>query len=108
VGRVSAGGDDEPTISYDEGWFWTGTTLNEAPPETGWGTEGIYIAFGRATGWMEVPPGSGNYNLWNVHGAGAQRGDPKDGNPDDYPYGFGPQGDVIRIFNYVRCVRTVE
>ncbi len=27
------------------------------------------------------------------------------GDPDDYPYGLGPQGDVIAIFNYVRCVR---
>jgi hypothetical protein len=95
-------------ISDDEGWFWTGTTLNEAPPHTGWGTEGVYLAFGLATGWMESPPGSGIYNLWNVHGAGAQRGDPKIGNPDDYPYGFGPQGDVIRIYNYARCVRTAE
>ena len=29
------------------------------------------------------------------------------GDPADYPYGHGPQGDVIRIFNHVRCVRTV-
>ena len=39
----------------------------------------------------------GNYELMDVHGAGAQRSDPKVGNPDDYPYGHGPQGDVIRI-----------
>lgn len=50
---------------------------------------------------MESP--SGEYELMNVHGAGAQRSDPKTGNPDDYPYGHGPQGDVIRIFNHVRC-----
>lgn len=42
----------------------------------------------------------------DVHGAGAQRSDLKVGNPDDYPYGFGPQGDVIRIYNYVRLVRN--
>jgi hypothetical protein len=39
------------------------------------------------------------------HGAGAQRADPKAGNPFDYPRGFGPQGDDVRIANYVRCVR---
>jgi len=42
-----------------------------------------------------------------VHGAGSQRSDPKSGNPEDYPYGHGPQGDVIRIYNYVRCVRDI-
>ena len=46
--------------------------------------------------------------LLDVHGAGAQRSDPKAGNPADYPHGRGPQGDVIRIFNYVRCVRNAR
>ena len=56
---------------------------------------------------MEMPPDSGNMVLVDVHGAGAQRSDPKSGDPDDYPYGFGPQGDVIGIYNYVRCVRDI-
>ncbi len=46
--------------------------------------------------------------LMDVHGAGAQRSDPKTGDPDDYPEGHGPQGDVIRIYNYVRPVRLVS
>jgi hypothetical protein len=41
----------------------------------------------------------------NVHGAGAQRSDPKSGDPANWPYGHGPQGDEVRIYNYVRCVR---
>jgi len=41
----------------------------------------------------------------DVHGAGAQRSDPKSGDPSQYPTGHGPQGDAIRIFNYVRLVR---
>jgi len=44
----------------------------------------------------------------DVHGAGAQRSDPKAGNPADYPTGHGPQGDAIRILNYVRLVRDAE
>ena len=48
-----------------------------------------------------------NYILMDVHGAGAQRSDPKAGNPADFPKGRGPQGDVIRIYNYVRLVRTL-
>ena len=46
--------------------------------------------------------------LMDVHGAGAQRSDPKSGNPNDYPTGRGPQGDAIRIYNYVRCVRNAN
>ena len=41
----------------------------------------------------------------DVHGAGAQRSDPKAGDPKDFPEGRGPQGDAIRIYNYVRLVR---
>jgi hypothetical protein len=48
---------------------------------------------------------TGNYQLLDVHGAGAQRSDPKTGDPADWPDGNGPQGDVVRIYNYVRCVR---
>jgi len=86
-------------------YYWTGTThitWNDL------GKNAAYISFGEALGWMEEPPpGSQNYNLVDVHGAGSQRSDPKEGDPGDYPYGHGPQGDVIRIFNYVRCVRDI-
>ena len=48
-------------------------------------------------------------NRWmDVHGAGAQRSDPKIGDPDDFPTGRGPQGDAIRIYNYVRLVRNIK
>lgn len=63
-----------------------------------------YIAFGEALGWMQ-DPFRGQWELLDVHGAGAQRSDPKEGDPNDYPQGHGPQGDVITIFNFVRCVR---
>lgn len=44
----------------------------------------------------------------DVHGADAQRIDPKAGDPSDYPYGNGPQADVIRIYNYGRCIRNAD
>lgn len=44
----------------------------------------------------------------DVHGAGAQRSDAKTGNPANFPTGFGPQGDAIRIYNYVRLVRNIS
>jgi len=52
------------------------------------------------------PPPDGRFV--DVHGAGAQRSDPKVGDPAAYPRGRGPQGDVIRIDNYVRLVRTAR
>ena len=48
------------------------------------------------------------YVLLDVHGAGAERSDPKIGDPSVYPTGRGPQGDVIRIYNSVRCVRNAK
>ena len=80
-------------------FYWSGTTHNNMVT----GDHAAYVAFGEALGWMQDM--MGNYQLLDVHGAGAQRSDPKSGNPSDYPYGHGPQGDVIRIYNYVRLVR---
>ena len=89
-------------------FYWTGTTHANWTTQSAGGSA-VYVAFGEALGWMEQPPpGSGNYVLQDVHGAGAQRSDPKTGDPNDYPYGHGPQGDVIRIFNYVRAVRQAS
>ena len=53
-------------------WYWTGTT-HYGPMD---GSKAVYVAFGRALGWMPDPR-SGGYFLWDVHGAGAQRSDPK-------------------------------
>ncbi len=49
--------------------------------------------------------GAGGRQFCDVHGAGAQRSDPKTGDPAAFPYGHGPQGDVIRILNFIRPVR---
>jgi hypothetical protein len=78
------------------GWYWTSTTHLDGEGA------GVYVAFGEATGQME--------GEWlDVHGAGAQRSDPKAGDPDDYPVGGqGPQGDVQRVFNLARCVRDLD
>ncbi len=52
--------------------------------------------------------GSTSTNWVNIHGAGCQRSDPKSGNVADYTTGRGPQGDAIRIMNYVRLVRDIK
>lgn len=88
-------------------FFWTSTTHLDGPPDRQ-GATAVYVTFGRALGWMQFPPESGNYRLLDVHGAGAQRSDPKRGDPANYPRGRGPQGDVIRIDNFVRLVRNVD
>ncbi len=76
--------------------YWSGATHANAGPFPG--AYAAYMAFGRALGYM-------NGTWLDVHGAGAQRSDPKKGDPADYPTGHGPQGDAIRIFNYVRLLR---
>jgi Protein of unknown function (DUF1566)/Dockerin type I domain len=87
--------------SEDESWFWTSTTHLDGPqPDFA-----VYVCFGQAFGYFG-PPGMEDWI--NVHGAGAQRSDPKDGDPSDWPDGNGPQGDEVRIFNYIRCVRDAE
>ncbi len=85
-------------------FYWTSSTHEKW---NGKGGTATYLAFGEALGWMEQPPKSGNWVLLDVHGAGAQRSDPKTGNPANYPHGHGPQGDVIRIYNYTRAVRNI-
>lgn len=80
----------------DYPYFWTSTT--HVGLLSG-GSKAVYISFGRAMGYMK------EFGGWvDVHGAGAQRSDPKTGNAADYPQGHGPQGDAIRVKNYARCV----
>lgn len=77
--------------------YWSSTThVNWSQIAGGFAA---YVSFGRAMGYM---------NHWvDVHGAGAQRSDPKAGDPADYPTGHGPQGDAIRIYNHARLVRDM-
>jgi hypothetical protein len=75
--------------------YWSSTTHANVHN----GMNAVYVSFGRTMGYMQ--------NTWiDVHGAGAQRSDPKTGDPSAYATGHGPQGDAIRIYNYARCVRT--
>ena len=91
-------------IAYPDGtmghypFYWTSTTHLDGPnPFSG----AAYFAFGEGLGEM-------NGVLLDVHGAGCQRSDPKSGDPNDYPQYHGPQGDIRYVFNYVRCVRSIE
>jgi len=87
--------DEAGAVDYP--FYWTGTT------HTNWtgapGKWAAYICFGEALGYM-------NESWVDVHGAGAQRSDPKYDDGTDYSTGNGPQGDAVRIYNYVRCVRS--
>ena len=81
----------------DYGFYWSGTTHENMQN----GSNAAYVSFGRALGYF-------NSKWMDVHGSGAQRSDPKTGNAANYPQGHGPQGDAIRILNYVRLVRDVK
>ncbi len=82
-------------VTTAESWYWTSTTHLENCT-CGFA---VYICFGQAFGIMRG-------TKMNVHGAGSQRSDPKRGNPQDWKNGNGPQGDEVRIENFVRCVRS--
>ena len=85
----------------DYPYYMSSTTF--CSQSTSNGADACYVPFGRALGYMP------QFGGWvDVHGAGAQRSDPKTGDPNDYPFGFGPQGDAIRIYNYVRLVRNIN
>jgi len=84
-------------------FYWSSTTHKNISD----GHWAVYVCFGEALGYYTPPSSHGRAKLQDVHGAGAQRSDPKTGNPDDYPQGHGPQGDVVRILNYVRLVRDI-
>jgi hypothetical protein len=89
----------------DWGYYWASTTHAKY---TGSGANGAYVSFGRAVGYFDS-------DLVDVHGAGAQRSNHKsdetaDGTTaENLGYGTfyykGPQGDITRIDNMVRCVR---
>ncbi|MCP3894492.1 MAG: DUF1566 domain-containing protein, partial [Bacteroides sp.] len=77
------------TLSDSEGWFWSGTSHGDNI------TTAAYICFGKCDSKEGV----------DTHGAGAQRTDPKVGEPADYSNFGGAQDDDVRINNYSRCVR---
>lgn len=97
--------------ALDYPFFWSSTSFKDGSPNE---IPAAYVCFGRALGWMKLN-GASTYQLLDVHGAGAQRSDPKAGSPTDHflgydangkaVYGRGPQGDVTRIANFVRLVR---
>jgi Protein of unknown function (DUF1566) len=81
--------------NLDYPYYWSSTTHLDGIVL---GDDAAYISFGRALGYM-------NGEYMDVHGSGAQRGDPKEGMLGEAGCGMGPQGDCRRIFNFARCVR---
>lgn len=79
-------------------YYWTSTTHKDGRNPY---SSAVYIAFGKALGVMHD-------KMMDVHGAGAQRSDPKSGDKDSYPTFFGPQGDVRMVYNHVRLVRNLH
>jgi len=88
--------------------YWSSTThVNH----TGSGHNATYVSFGRALGNM-------NGTILDVHGAGAQRSNNKEDvsgsgassatGANGVYYYQGPQGDIMRINNKFRCVRSID
>lgn len=84
------------TCTDDDSWFWTSTTQGDFKYTA------CYIAFGYA--YSRDNSSATEYYDW--HGAGAQRSDPKTGQPEDYLLESDNADDLIRVENYVRLVRN--
>jgi hypothetical protein len=92
----------------DWGYYWASTThVNNDDL----GTNATYLSFGRALGYFMS-------DMLDVHGAGAQRSNNKldvagtaGAASANIGYGtfyyHGPQGDILRLNNKVRCVRNI-
>jgi len=92
----------DPEGDVDYPMYWSSTTHVE-----GDATKSVYVAFGEAQGRFNTTTqatGAGE-PLLDVHGAGAQRSDPKVTSGGTFPDFHGPQGDVRYVYNYARCVR---
>lgn len=99
----------------DWAYYWSSTTHVNF---LGRGDSAAYIAFGRAVGYFEASPSAGQ-QLLDVHGAGAQRANGKqsfaaqmDAQSANVGFGTfyynGPQGDILRLDNRLRCVRDID
>jgi hypothetical protein len=100
-GKLTTPAIDESflVVTNPESWFWTNTTLGDNKQTA------VYVCFGKAYAQHPVA-GTSEYLDW--HGAGAQRSDPKTGDPADYVMASINGADEIRIKNYSRCVRNVR
>lgn len=93
---------DSSSTTYTDGdtatWIWSSTTHGDQPGY------GCYMCFGRA--WSKDDSDATDYYDW--HGAGAQRSDPKSGDPDDYDLSSENATDLVQIENYVLLVRDAD
>lgn len=84
------------TLNYP--YYWSSTTLLDGPEP---GNQAAYVCFGKASAFF-------NGQYVDAHGTGAVRSDLKYLQHTNYPITFGPQGDLVYVRNYVRCVRNVK
>jgi hypothetical protein len=95
------------SFTNEGGFYWASTTHATYSSS---GVSATYVSFGRLLGYY-------NSAIVDVHGAGAQRSNHKsdiavqaDGVADvghGSFYYHGPQGDLLRLDNMVRCVRDL-
>lgn len=82
----------------DPTWVWTNTTQGDFKYTAD------YISFGKS--FSKKNSSATTYYDW--HGAGAQRSDPKSGNPADYDMASENAADLVMTKNYVLLVRDAK
>jgi len=89
---------NNPDGSLNFPYYWSSTTLLDGPQP---GNQAAYVCFGKASAFF-------NGQYVDAHGTGAVRSDLKYMQHANYPISFGPQGDLVYVRNFVRCVRNVK
>lgn len=95
--EIPALDEDFFTIADTDSYVWTSTTHGDFK------NTAIYLAVGKA---YSITDSLDEFYDW--HGAGAQRSDPKAGDPDDYNMASVNAEDLVRIYNYVFLVRDAD
>lgn len=95
---------ENPDGVSDYGYYWSSSPLMDGPNPY---TDAVYISFGEAQGQMNFQTDS-EPTIYDTHGAGASRNDPKEMGAQTYPQFHGPQGDILYVNNFVRAVRNVS
>jgi hypothetical protein len=89
---------NNPDGTFNYPYYWSSTTLLDGPQP---GNQAAYVCFGKASAYF-------NGRYVDAHGTGAVRSEYKYEQHTSYPISFGPQGDLVYVRNYVRCVRNVK
>ena len=89
-------------------FYWSSTTHLDGPPDRQGRSRRFTSPSAGALGWMQFPTGRGEFQLLDVHGAGARRSDPKAGDPAAFPAARPPRRCHPHLQLRPLCAQRIE